>query len=186
MANITEILGTDSVSSSRPTINSNFELLNDELASVLAMLNPTTSVLQGLTSATTQALTVNNNGDLFVVNSTGATFSTPLQAANVNVTGRIVKSGSVGDMDNPTATVAPSEITKGAYFIDQNFTLPTAVDGTEVTLINAGSTSISVLGGTGVSIGATSIALGSSNSNVTLRCFANQWFVVASHGAQIA
>ena len=45
MANITEILGTDSVSSSRPTINNNFELLNDELASVTALLNPTTSVL---------------------------------------------------------------------------------------------------------------------------------------------
>jgi len=45
MANITEILGTDSVSSSRPIINTNFELLNDELASVISLLNPTTQVL---------------------------------------------------------------------------------------------------------------------------------------------
>ena len=68
MANITEILGTDSVSSSRPTINSNFELLNDELASVIALLNPTTSVLSGLTSATTSALTVNDGKNLLVAN----------------------------------------------------------------------------------------------------------------------
>ena len=58
MANITEILGTDSVSSSRPVINSNFELLNDELASVLALLNPTTGVLSGLTSANSQQLSI--------------------------------------------------------------------------------------------------------------------------------
>ena len=49
MANITEILGTDSVSSSRPVINSNFELLNDELATVTSLLDPTTAVLSGLT-----------------------------------------------------------------------------------------------------------------------------------------
>ena len=80
MANITEILGTDSVSSSRPTINSNFELLNDELASVIALLNPTTSVLSGLTSATTNALTVNNGTDLLVSNQSGVTVSTAAAA----------------------------------------------------------------------------------------------------------
>ena len=68
MANITEILGTDSVSSSRPTINSNFELLNDELASVTALLNPVTGVLSGLTSATAQQLSIVDGTTLFVVN----------------------------------------------------------------------------------------------------------------------
>ena len=46
MANITEILGTDSVSSLRPVINSNFELLNDELASITSitsLLDPNTA-----------------------------------------------------------------------------------------------------------------------------------------------
>ena len=72
MANITEILGTDSVSSSRPTINNNFELLNDELASVTALLNPTTSVLSGVSNITTSAITVlQNNLTLFQVNSNG-------------------------------------------------------------------------------------------------------------------
>ena len=72
MANITEILGTDSVSSSRPVINTNFELLNDELASVIAMLNPTTGVLQGLTNTTTQRLNVVDGQTLFSVSQTGA------------------------------------------------------------------------------------------------------------------
>ena len=62
MANITEILGTDSVSSSRPIINSNFELLNDELASVTALLNPTTLTLSGLASVSTSSLTVAQGG----------------------------------------------------------------------------------------------------------------------------
>ena len=50
MANITEILGTDSVSSLRPVINSNFELLNDELASITSLLDPNTAS-NGLTES---------------------------------------------------------------------------------------------------------------------------------------
>ena len=71
MANITEILGTDSVSSSRPVINSNFELLNDELASVTGLLDPTTAVLAGLTNATSQELNVVNGSTLFRVSTAG-------------------------------------------------------------------------------------------------------------------
>ena len=76
MANITEILGTDSVSSSRPIINSNFELLNDELASVTALLNPTTSALSGASKVTTAELLVLLSGtSLFSVNSLGNCYS---------------------------------------------------------------------------------------------------------------
>lgn len=97
MANITEILGTDSVSSSRPTINSNFELLNDELASVIALINPTTSTLSGLTSAVTASLTVSDGTNLLVVGTAGLTVSTDSTFSNnVSFGGRIVKAGVVG------------------------------------------------------------------------------------------
>ena len=48
MANITEILGTDSLSSSRITINGNFSSLNNELADVTTLLDTTTSTITNL------------------------------------------------------------------------------------------------------------------------------------------
>ena len=187
MANITEILGTDSVSSSRPTINSNFELLNDELASVIALLNPTTSVLSGLTSATTSSLTVNDGTNLLVVNSSGLAVSAAAAfAGNVSLGGRIAKSGVVGTASTPAANLQPSEITKGSYFINAQFTIPTAVDGTEVTLINVGGASSAIIAGAGASLGATSIALDNSNSTITLRCFENKWYIIGAYACTIS
>lgn len=186
MANITEILGTDSVSSSRPTINSNFELLNDELASVIALLNPTTSVLSGLSSATTSSLTVNDGTNLLVANSSGVTVSTSAAfAGNVSLGGRIAKSGVGGTASAPTTT-NPSAIDKGSYFINGAFSLPTAVDGTEVTLINASGASAAITGDGTSSLGATSIALDANNSTLTLRCFENKWYIISAHACTIS
>jgi len=98
MANITEILGTDSVSSSRPVINNNFELLNDDIAAITALLDPTTATLSGLTGLSTQALTVAAGGStLATVNANGATLEvdTTFNGALV-VDGKLVKSGVVG------------------------------------------------------------------------------------------
>ena len=92
MANITEILGTDSVSSSRPVINSNFELLNDELATVTGLLDPTTAVLSGLTNATTQELNVVNGSTLFRVSTSGALIGTAATfSSSASFGGSIVK-----------------------------------------------------------------------------------------------
>ena len=183
MANITEILGTDSVSSSRPIINSNFELLNDELASVTALLNPTTSALSGASKVTTAELLVLLSGtSLFSVNSFGAAFNTPVTISNVaKLNGTLVKSGVLGTIDIPTTQVTPTSITAITYFVDANFTLPEAVDGQEVTVINTVGSSISILG----SLGADNIALTDKNSTVTLRCFNNKWYVISSHNTNI-
>ena len=187
MANITEILGTDSVSSSRPTLNSNFELLNDELASVIALLNPTTSVLTGLTSATTNSLTVNDGTNLLVVSNSGMAVSTAATfSGNVSLSGRIAKSGVVGTAAAPAANLAPTAITKGSYFINAAFAIPTAVDGTEVTLINVGGASSAITAGTGATLGATSIALNDTNSTLTVRCFENKWYIIGSYACTIS
>ena len=186
MANITEILGTDSVSSSRPTINSNFELLNDELASVIALINPTTSTLSGLTSAVTASLTVSDGTNLLVVGTAGLTVSTDSTFSNnVSFGGRIVKAGVVGTASAPTATNNPSEITKGSYFINSSFDLPTAIDGTEVTLINAAAASTAVTS-MNAALGATSIALDNLNSTITLRCFENKWYIISTYACTIS
>ena len=106
MANITEILGTDSVSSSRPVINSNFELLNDELASVTALLNPTTAVLSGLTNATAQAINVVDGTTLLSVSSSGASIGTAANfTSSVSFGGKIIKSGVIGTAAAPATGV---------------------------------------------------------------------------------
>jgi hypothetical protein len=187
MANITEILGTDSVSSSRPIINSNFELLNDELASVTALLNPTTLTLSGLASVSTASLTVAQSGiNLLLINNLGAVFNTAATfAASAKFGGTLIKSGVVGTAAIPTTQATPTSITAITYFVDTNFTLPEAVDGQEVTVINVGSGSKSILAGIGASLAAASIALLALNSTVTLRCFNNRWYVIASHNTTI-
>ena len=58
MANITEILGTDSLSGSRPTINSNFTALNNEIADITALIDPVTSTITGIDSISAQQLTL--------------------------------------------------------------------------------------------------------------------------------
>ena len=187
MANITEILGTDSVSSSRPIINSNFELLNDELASVTALLNPTTLTLGGLASVSTSSLTVIQTGtNLLLVNNLGATFSVAATfGSTAKLNGTLVKSGVLGSLAVPTTQVTPNSIEAITYFVDTNFTLPEAVDGQEVTIINASVNSSSILAGTGVTLGATTIALAGLNSTVTLRCFNDAWHVISSHNTNI-
>ena len=183
MANITEILGTDSVSASRPLINSNFELLNDELASVTALLNPTTLSLTGLASISTSTLSVTQGGvNLLLVNSLGATFDTAATfASSAKLGGTLIKSGVLGTFAVPTTQATPSSITAITYIVNSNFTLPEAVDGQELTVINAIASSISLLASTGVSLGASSIALAGLNSTVTLRCFNNTWYVISSY-----
>tara|TARA_Y100000385_G_C13085968_1_gene636385 strand:+ start:1780 stop:2340 length:561 start_codon:yes stop_codon:yes gene_type:complete len=185
MANITEILGTDSVSSSRPTINNNFELLNDELASVTALLNPTTSVLSGVTNITTSAITVlQNNLTLFQVNSNGGTVGTDFTFNNaITASGKVIFSGVVGSASTATTIAAPTTLEKSTYFVDADFTMPTAVDGHEVMIIATAASTLLVAAG--VSLGATSIALDGLNSTITLRCFGNTWYVVSSHKATI-
>ena len=187
MANITEILGTDSVSSSRPIINSNFELLNDELASVTALLNPTTLTLSGIASISTASLTVAQTGvNLLLVNSLGATFNTPTTIASIaKFGGALVKSGVAGTAAVPTTQATPTSITSITYFVDGDFTLPEAVDGQELTVINTDAASISILAGVGVTLGATTVALIGLNSTVTLRCFNDKWYVISSHIATI-
>lgn len=187
MANITEILGTDSVSSSRPVINSNFELLNDELASVVALLNPTTGVLSGLSNATSQQLNVVDGVTLLSVSSNGASVGTAATfTSSVNFGGKIVKSGVVGSAATATTELSPSALDKGTYFIDGTFTLPAGDDGQEVTLINVAASAITVQANTSVaSLGATAIELSGLNSTVTLRCFDTKWYVIGSNLASI-
>ena len=188
MANITEILGTDSVSSSRPVINSNFELLNDEIATITALLDPTTSTLTGLSNLSTQALVVAAGGTTFAtVNATGATLEVDATFNGALVVdGKLVKSGVVGSAAVPSTNYAPTSIAASTYFVDNAFTVPAGDEGQEFTVINRAAGSIAVQAAVGASLAVTSITLDAANSTVTLRCFNNTWYVIASYNATIS
>lgn len=189
MANIIEILGTDSVSASRPTINTNFELLNDELASVMALLNPTTLALSGVSSVTTTSLTVSSGTTnlLSVANAGGIQALTDASFSNaITLGGTLVKSGVVGSMAIPTTVTSPTALTAITYFVESAFNLPTATDGQEITLISTSASEIDVLPQAGAAIGATSIKLDAANSTITLRCFNDVWYIISSHACTIA
>lgn len=189
MANITEILGTDSISASRPIINQNFNLINDEVADITALLDPTTGVIQGISSATVAALSViNNTSTIALFSTTGINLNVDVEIdASITMAGKIIKSGSEGDPTTSAGVLNPSSLEESTYFISSTFSLPAGIEGQEVTIISILSgTPVSVTAQGGVSLGATTISLDDRNSTVTLRFFDNTWFVVSSHNATIA
>lgn len=190
MANITQILGTDSLSSSRPVINSNFQLLNDDIADIQALLDPTNATITGITSATVAALTVlNNTTNIATFTISGIDLDVDVEiAARTTMAGEIMKTGVEGSVASPTTTTSPSSLSESTYFVNTNFNLPVGIQGQEVTIINVlnSSVTVQVQGGLGISLGATSISLDGLNSTVTLRYIVDVWYVISSHAATIS
>jgi len=196
MANITEILGTDSLSSSRLTINANFTAINDEVADITSLIDPTTSTISGVDSISASSINLTYlNGSstlpILSVDSTSAVFSVAADfGGDVDLQSKIQKSGMIGapGSGNGSTSTAPTEMAGSTYFSGVSFDLPTGEEGQEVTVISTSGSSISVGGQNNVNIGATSISLDDLNSSVTLRFFSanNTWYVISSHNATIA
>jgi hypothetical protein len=196
MANITEILGTDSLSSSRLTINSNFTALNDEIADITSLVDPVTSTITGIDSISAESINLSylqggSSSPILSIDSTGAVFSVATDfAEGVDVQNKLQKSGVVGagGSGNGTTVGAPASIDVSTYFSGVALTLPVGAEGQEVTIISTASAPIAITAGTGVSLGATSISLDDLNSSVTVRFFSsnNTWYVISSHAATFA
>lgn len=188
MASITEILGTDSISSSRPVINSNFQLINDEIGDIQTLINPTTTSIQGISSATVESLNViDNNTNIATFATTGININVDVEFnSRVRFAGEISKTGIEGSATSPTTTSTPGSLTESTYFINTNFTLPAGISGQEVTLINVDTDSVAISAVAGIGLGATSISLDGNNSTVTLRYIDSVWYVISSHAATIS
>lgn len=193
MANITEILGTDSVSSSRLTINSNFSVINDEIADITALIDPTTNTITGIESISAESLTLSTivgqvATQIASIDSTTADFNV---ASNFNEAANLKKSVQLsgklgsGGSGNGSQSTTPSFATISTFFADVSFTLPVGLDGQVVTIISTNS-GISVSGGPSAAIGATSITLTAVNSSVTLKFFTDTWYIIGSYNASIA
>lgn len=174
---VTEILGTDSLSSSRVTLNDNFNALQDEIVDLKALLNPATNALTGV-DATLLSLVVS-----------GATTLAATTAASASVTGEtslggsVIKSGSYQDIATPSATL-PATLADYNYFVDCSGTLALVAgsEGQEITLV-AGATG--PVDATSVAA-ATNIALNSVGSTLTLRYLGTSWYIIGSHDATIS
>ena len=107
----------------------------------------------------------------------------------MEIGGKLIKTGVVGSYDTPTTDNSPVSIEASTYFVSSTFTLPTAAEGQEVTIISRSASDINVQAAASVDLGVTSITLQGAplvNASVTLRCFNNRWFVISSYGATIA
>jgi len=197
MANITEILGTDSLSSSRLTINSNFTVINDEIADITALIDPTTNTITGISSISAESLNLSTlvnqvSTQIVSIDSTVADFNvaTNFNAA-VDLKKSVILSGKLGNggSGNGSQSVTPSFTTISTFFADVSFTLPVGTDGQVVTIISTNAAGVTVSAGISAAIGATSIVLPGINSSVTLKFFTGNtptWYVVASHNATIS
>lgn len=177
MAEITTILGTDSISSSRLVINDNFNNLNDELTSVTNALDTTGSTLSLTGNISGGSLTITGK---FVVGSSTITATLPTIVGNLTINGGLTHS-------SPSAVITATSLSGydyTTYPLDAvgTFDPGTASNGVEITLIStAGTVTI-----TATSIaGATSISM-PQNSTLTIRWWDGAWYIVSHYGATIS
>jgi hypothetical protein len=174
---VTEILGTDSLSSSRTTLNDNFNALQDEIVDIKALLDPTTNALTGV-DANLLSLVVSGATALAALSSTSFN-----NTGESNLGGSVIKSGSYQDISTPSATL-PATLADYNYFVDCTvaLTLVAGSEGQEITLIagvagDVDATSVAA---------ATNITLNSVGSTLSLRYLGSSWYVVGSHDVTIS
>ena len=188
MATITTILGTDSLSASRVTLNDNFAALNSELTQVTALLDPTTGNLTGVVNAEVETLLV-DGGNAAEFATTGNTLT-----ADTSVDGAIQFNGEVAyDVETIAATgsePAANSFVSSTYLITASgfpgsFALNAGNNGQQITLVaDGGSVTVDttnmVLSG-----GASSVTI-AQNGTLTLRYISTGWYVVSSYAVTIA
>ncbi len=187
MANITQILGTDSLSSSRIILNDNFSELNTGLSAIEALLDTSNQNLTLTGKVISGELEVFNGSIKFAV--------TPTQIiSNVEAkyTADVVlqKGISYETSSSPGSGVITiptiNQYDESTYFIDST-SLPTislfaAQDGREVTFIaDGGSVTFEVNGANSpiVGHGTTDIVV-LQDRTITLRYYGSSWYVISN------
>lgn len=207
---VTTILGTDSLTASRPIINDNFNILKDEINSLESYIDPDAGTIDGLSSLQTTELYVGPitgyymeiNGSTFNIN-TPAVFTSTTSSITFN--GRIAHdSFSVLDSSITTSpyTLDPAtgrgnysviHTTTGSYTISVNDGLP----GQELTFfcenLSGGSIDIEQGSSTNFTLGGSLsiISLNGIGSTVTLRFMTDSsgnesWYIVGSYDVTLS
>ena len=175
MANITTILGTDSISSSRIVLNDNFTAVNDELTTISGLYNATYTnhTLTGTVQAATVLVPSGIN-----VSSAGCTITpaTTLDGQlNLN-NGMTHHYGS--QISSP---VAQNAYTATTYKWDAGtapiWALNAGDPGQEITIIAIGGNL--TLTQSGIIAHATQDVVVNQNANITLRYVDSLWYVIS-------
>ena len=207
---VTTILGTDSLTASRPIINDNFNILKDEINSLESYIDPDAGTIDGLSSLQTTELYVGPitgyymeiNGSTFNIN-TPAVFTSTTSSITFN--GRIAHdSFSVLNSSITTSTyiLDPAtgrgnysviHTTTGSYTISVNDGLP----GQELTFFceNLSGGSIDIIQGSSSNFtlagSLSTISLNDIGSTVTLRFMTDSsgnesWYIVGSYDVTLS
>lgn len=171
MAIITEIKGTDSLSSSRIVLNDNFALINDEVISIGNLLDVSTQTLTLTGGVAASQLSITN---VLVADQTAITMSKPVTMnEELNLENGLVHS-TIG------ASVMPSTYTKSTYVLDGSVLTGVNVvaagsEGQSVTFIADGDVQIDATNVAGVSTNFTI----TDNGTLTLRQVNSLWYVIS-------
>lgn len=199
MANITEILGTDSLSSSRVTINENFAALNDDVFNLVSLVNIDNATIQDITSINAESLNL-LDGAVSILNADASSMSVGVstdftgEANEITVEGLLIQNSVKGSWASPYNLGADSSgvLQWRTYIISTGTTnLPAGIEGQEVTFINAVDSNVSltssnsdILGGW-AAIQLAEFDSGSGydgqGSSVTLRFVNGRWAIIGQY-----
>lgn len=205
---ITEILGTDSLSASRLVLNDNFNILADEINAMEAYFDPSSGIIDSLTSLQTEALRVGISSTILEINS--STFDI---VSDIDITGDIILRGSLlrNDIESTSitdVTTAPSFIQdigstttvpdKTVYRMSNAGTSPMTIQlfegnvGQEIFFIyeGGGSGQIDIVGGPGTTFtldGGSTITMSDAGQTVHMLCITNsvgnkEWYIIGGNG----
>jgi hypothetical protein len=179
MANITQILGTDSVSSSRVILNDNFTAINSDLADIANVLNTTTETIT-LTGAASFG-SANIASGKVTINATAFTSTVPV-IVNAALTAAAASLKSVKTISTGNLPAANSFV-HSIYKIGTvtSVTLNVGDAGQEIVLVADGNdvtvSATNVAGATGITI--------SNNGALSLKFAGSKWYITGSHGCTI-
>tara|TARA_R110000772_G_scaffold55472_23_gene126646 strand:+ start:285 stop:842 length:558 start_codon:yes stop_codon:yes gene_type:complete len=179
MATISLIQGTDSLSSSRVTLNDNFIAINDELNLVTAIVDPTTTDITGVAALSATSVTIaGGTSATFTATGNTLTADTVVDGKSTLNGGLVYGVEAIGVLGMPNALAFESS----TYVIDAltapSVQLNAANSGQEITLIaDAGIVNIS--NPTDVA-GATASIVIAQNGTLTLRYVGSSWYVIGS------
>lgn len=187
MANIQQILGTDSISASRTVINDNFSAINAELGDILNYLDTTNLTLSAMTLVESDQIVAVGAADL---SANGNVFSVASEfTSSLEMSAAIYKSAYV------TVTSFPATLTNvhGTIILDASisaFNLPAgAADGHEITLVANAALSTAITNATSTILGVlTGIDFDAIGATITLRYSQglSKWIVISSYATTIA
>jgi hypothetical protein len=196
MITVTQILGTDSLTASRPIINDNFSILTDEINALEAFIDPDAGTIDGLNSFQAGSIIIGPVATPFLTIATGGNISitTPISiSSNIQSTGLILNDsfGELNSSSSPTPTIIPTSgfsnyrilhSSTGTYTIavgDGSF-------GQNITFycqeLNGGD--IIITPDTGTDFASGNISMNAAGSTVTLRYMEDStgngsWYVIS-------